>query len=49
MPIVASPVKGCSVIFRISPVDIDRWVSDKALHKFKIARGAGIPQLLLFG
>ena len=49
LPIKASPVEGCSVGSWISPIEIDSWVIGKDLHKIKVARGAGFPQLLLFG
>jgi len=32
-----------------NPIEIDSWITGKNVRKFEIARGAGIPQLLLFG
>jgi len=46
--IVASPVEGSSVIFWVSPIDIDgRVVGEEILHKVQVSGGAGVPQLLL--
>jgi len=44
----ASPVEGSSVKFWISPDDVDSWIIREEFHKFKVARGAGVPQLLFF-
>jgi len=32
-----------------NPVDIDSWIIGKVLNNFEMARGAGVPQLLLLG
>ena len=35
--------------FRIPPNHIDSWTTGEEMSKFKVAFGAGFPQLLLFG